>query len=99
MFDFGRLKANIDKSKSDLKYAIDNVLNAQTQLASQFSTVYYNIIYLKKAIAVEDSVLNYLDSNKNIAQNRLNNGDAIKLDVLNLQSQIDAEHKSQRRPC
>jgi outer membrane protein TolC len=91
LLDFGRLKANIDKSKSDLKYAIDNVSNAQTQLASQVSTVYYNIIYLKKAMAVEDSVLNYLDSNKIIAQNKLKNGDAIKLDVLNLQSQIDVE--------
>lgn len=91
LFDFGRLKANIDKAKSDLKYSIDNVLNVQTQLASQVSTVYYNIVYLKKAISVEDSVLNYLISNRTVAQNRLKNGDAIKLDVLNLQSQIDVE--------
>ncbi len=91
VLDFGRLKASIDKSKSDLKYSIDNVGNVQTQLASQVTTVYYNIIYLKKAIAVEDSVLNFLDSNKSIAQDRLKNGDAIKLDVLNLQAQIDAE--------
>jgi len=91
LLDFGRLKAAIDKSKSNLKYSIDNVENVQTQLASQVSTVYYNIIYLRKAITVEDSVLNYLNSNKKIAQDRLNNGDAIKLDVLNIQSQIDAE--------
>lgn len=91
LLDFGRLKANIERSKSDLKFSIDNVLNAQTQLASQVSTVYYNIIYLKRAISVEDSVLNYLDTNKTIAANRLKNGDAIKLDVLNLQSQIDIE--------
>lgn len=91
VLDFGRLKANIERSKSDLKFSIDNVLNVQTQLASQVSTVYYNIIYLKRAISVEDSVLNYLDTNKTIATNRLKNGDAIKLDVLNLQSQIDIE--------
>ncbi len=91
VLDFGRLKANIDKSKSDLKYSIDNVLNVQTQLASQVSTVYYNIVYLRKSINVEDSVLNYLGVNRNIAQKKLDNGDAIKLDVLNLQSQIDIE--------
>lgn len=91
LLDFGRLKASIDKAKSNLKYSIDNVGNVQTQLASQVSTVYYNIVYLKKAITVEDSVLNYLNKNKNIAQDRLNNGDAIKLDVLNIQAQIDAE--------
>ncbi len=89
--DFGRLKANIDRSKTDLKYATDNVQNVQTQLASQVSTIYYNIIYFRKAIAIEDSILNYLNTNKTIAENKLKNGDAIKLDVLNLQSQIDIE--------
>lgn len=89
--DFGRLKANIERSKSDLKYATDNVQNVQTQLAGQIANIYYNIIYFRKAIAVEDSILNYLNANKNVAQNKLSNGDAIKLDVLNLQSQIDIE--------
>jgi outer membrane protein len=91
LFDFGRLKANIERSKTDLKYATDNVSYVQNQLASQVSNIYYNIIYFRKAIAVEDSILNYLNANKKVAQNKLNNGDAIKLDVLNLQSQIDIE--------
>ena len=91
LLDFGRLKASVDKAKSDLKYSIDNVSNVQTQLASQISQIYYSIVYLRQAVSVEDSVLNYLDSNKNIAADRLKNGDAIKLDVLNIQSQIDVE--------
>ena len=45
LFDFGRLKANVERSKTDLKYATDNVSNVQTQLASQVATIYYNIIY------------------------------------------------------
>jgi outer membrane protein TolC len=84
LLDFGRLKANIEKSKSDLKYASDNMLNVQSQLASQVATVYYNIVYLRKAITVEDSVLSYLNANITVAANKLKNGDAIKLDVLNL---------------
>ena len=91
LLDFGRLKANIERSKSDLKYSIDNVLNVQTQLASQVSMVYYNVVYLKKAINVEDSVINYLVTNRTVAENKLKGGDAIKLDVLTLQSQIDFE--------
>jgi outer membrane protein TolC len=43
LLDFGRLKANVDKAKTDLKYANDNVANVQTQLASQVATIYYNI--------------------------------------------------------
>jgi len=91
LFDFGRLKANVERSKTDLKYATDNVTNVQTQLASQVSTIYYNIIYFRKAVTIEDSILNYLNANKTVAENKLKNGDAIKLDVLNLQSQIDIE--------
>ncbi|HEY2727637.1 MAG TPA: TolC family protein [Parafilimonas sp.] len=94
LLDFGRLKAAIEKSKSDLKYATDNVSNVQTQLASQVSTIYYNVIYYRKAVAVEDSILNYLNNNKRVAEDKLKNGDAIKLDVLNLQSQIDAEENA-----
>ncbi|HEX5154503.1 MAG TPA: TolC family protein [Parafilimonas sp.] len=91
LFDFGRLKANVDKAKTDLKYANDNVANVQTLLASQVAGIYYNIIYFRKAVTIEDSILNYLNANKTVAANKLKNGDAIKLDVLNLQSQIDIE--------
>jgi outer membrane protein len=94
LLDFGRLKAAIERSKSDLKYAADNVTNVQTQLASQVASIYYNVIYYRKAVAVEDSILNYLNNNKTVAENKLKNGDAIKLDVLNLQSQIDAEENT-----
>src|SRR6516164_8820255 len=91
LFDFGRFKANVDRAKTDLRYATDNVSDVQTQLASQVSTIYYNIIYFRKAVIVEDSILNYLNANKKIAEDKLKNGDAIRLDVLNLQSQIDIE--------
>jgi outer membrane protein len=91
LYDFGKLKANIERSKTDLTYATDNVLNVQTQLASQVATNYYNIIYFKRAVEVEDSILNSLNANKKVAEDKLKNGDAIRLDVLNLQSQIDIE--------
>ncbi len=91
LFDFGRIKANIDRAKTDLRYANDNVLDVQTQLASQVSGIYYNIIYFRRAVTVEDSILNYLNANKKVAEDKLKNGDAIRLDVLNLQSQIDIE--------
>lgn len=91
LLDFGRLKANIDRAKTDLMYAHDNVLDVQTQLASQVSGIYYNIIYFRKAVTIEDSILSYLNNNIKVAQDKLKNGDAIKLDVLNLQSQIDIE--------
>lgn len=91
LFDFGRLKANVEKSKDDIKYAQHNADYARGQLASQISNIYYNIIYFRKAIDIEDSVLAYLNENKRVIDSKLRNGDAIKLDLLSLQTQIDAE--------
>lgn len=91
VFDFGRLKANIEKAKTDLHYAEHNVDYVKNQLANEVAVIYYNIIYYTKAIAIEDSVLAYLNENKRIIQSKLENGDALKIDLLNVQANIDAE--------
>ena len=91
LFDFGRLKANIERSKTDIQYAEHNVSYAKYQLASQVSNIYYNIVFLQHAISIQDSVLGFLTKNKTFVENKFNNGDALKIDVLNIQTQIDAE--------
>lgn len=91
LFDFGRLKSNVEKAKTDLKYAQHNVDYVKSQLANQVAVIYYNIIYFQKAIQIEDSVLAYLYENKRIIDSKLRNGDAIKIDLLNVQASIDAE--------
>jgi outer membrane protein TolC len=91
LFDFGRLKANIDKSKQDLSLATHNVDYVKNQLASQVATVYYNISYLRSAIAIQDSVLAYLQDNKKMVESQLKNGTALKIDLLNIQASIDNE--------
>ena len=91
VIDFGRLKANIEKAKTDLRYAQHNVDYVKSQLANQVAIIYYNIIYYQKAIAIEDSVLNFLNQNKRVIQSKLENGDALKIDLLNVQASIDDE--------
>ena len=91
LFDFGRLKTNIQKSKDELQYAQHNVELVKNQLAYQVANIYYNIIFFKKAIAIEDSVLKFLNDNKDVTNNKLKNGDALKVDLLNIQANIDAE--------
>lgn len=91
LFDFGRLKTNIEKSKDDIKYAAHNVDNVKNQLANQVANIYYNIIYFQKGIAIQDSVIGYLNDNKQVVESKLKNGDAIKLDLLSIESQISAE--------
>ena len=91
LFDFGRLKANVEKAKYDLQFAEHNVDFVKSQLANQVAVIYYNIVYLHKAISIQDSVLNYLNENKKIIESKLKNGDAIKIDILNIEAQFDAE--------
>ncbi len=91
VLDFGRLKANVEKAKADLLYAKDNAENTKLQLAYQVANIYYGIVYIRKAIVIEDTVLNYLGENKRIIESKLKNGEAIKLDILNIQASIDAE--------
>lgn len=89
--DFGRLKAAIEKLKSEIQTTKHSTAASQMQLAQQVASVYYSIIYFKKAVSVEDSVINYLKENKKMIDQKINNGDALKIDALNLQSSIDAE--------
>jgi outer membrane protein TolC len=91
IYDFGRQKATIEKSKTELQFAKDNGDFVKGQLANQVAVIYYNIVYLQKAISIQDSVLNYLTENKKIVQSKLNNGDALKIDILNIQANIDNE--------
>ncbi|MGC4020575.1 MAG: TolC family protein [Cyclobacteriaceae bacterium] len=91
IWDFGKTNAQIAKAKTDLLSATTNIEQAKAQVASQVSSIYYSMIYLKKAIAVEDSILSFLRENKKIVQNRINRGDALQIDLTNIQSNIDIE--------
>jgi outer membrane protein TolC len=91
LIDFGRIKANVQRAKDDLLYAQHNVDNVKSQLAYQVANIYYNIVYLQKAISIQDSVLSFLNDNKQIVESKLKNGDALKIDLLNIQANIDNE--------
>ncbi|MEN9349902.1 MAG: hypothetical protein RL372_880 [Bacteroidota bacterium] len=89
--DFGRLKANIERSKLDLEYAKDNTTLLKNQLAAQVANIYYSRVYLTKAIAIQDSVIAFLEANKKVTENKFIEGEALKIDLLNIQASIDNE--------
>ncbi len=89
--DFGRLKANIERAKLDLEYAKDNTTLLKNQLAAQVANIYYSRVYLTKAIAIQDSVIAFLEANKKVTENKFIEGEALKIDLLNIQASIDNE--------
>ena len=60
-------------------------------LALQVATIYYNIIFFQKSIEIQDSIIVFLNDNKKIVESKLRNGDAIRVDLLNIQAQVDIE--------
>jgi outer membrane protein TolC len=91
IYDFGRLKTNIDKAKIDLSLSKHTTTSSKIQLAYQVANIYYTIIYLQKALAIQDSILVYFNENKKIIDKKIFSGEALKIDALNLQANIDAE--------
>ncbi|WP_158799285.1 TolC family protein [Pedobacter sp. L105] len=91
LWDFGVVKAGVDRAKTGLQYAKDNLDYNRNQMAFQVSSIYYQIAYYKEAIAIQDSVINFLDANKKDTEVKFKNGDALKYDVLSIQSNIDQE--------
>ena len=91
LFDFGRLASNIQKAKLELQTSKHVAEQLKHSLFFQISQLYYQIIYAKKAIEIQNQVLQLLTENKTIIETQLKNGKAIQLDLLTIQSKIDNE--------
>lgn len=91
LIDFGRTRLAIERARLDVQQAKNNVEYNKAQLAAQIANVYYTIVYLRQAIAIQDSVIAVLEENKKLMEDKYKNGDALKLDVLTMQNNIDIE--------
>ena len=89
IYDFGKIKANVEKAKDDIKISKANLEANKALLAAQVANIYYSIIYLKKAISVQDSMLFTLFESKKLIDSRVKNGDALELDALTVKNNID----------
>ncbi|MDQ3277508.1 MAG: TolC family protein [Bacteroidota bacterium] len=91
LYDFGRTRLAIERARLDVQQAKNNVEYNRAQLAAQVANVFYTVIYLQKAITIQDSVIAVLGVNKKLLEDKFKNGDALKLDVLTMQNNIDIE--------
>jgi outer membrane protein TolC len=91
LIDFGRLQANIEKSKLELQSAHHVAAQLQNSLFSQISQLYFQIVYAQKAIQIQNQVLALYNENKKVIDAQLLNGSAIQFDALTIQSKIDNE--------
>ena len=92
LFDFGRLQSNIKKAKLEVQTSKHLAKQLEHSLFFQISQLYYQIIYAKKAIDIQNQVVQLLTENKSVVEAQLKNGNAIQLDLLTIQSKIDNEN-------
>ena len=91
VLDFGRALFFVKKANEELQQSRLAVELNKAQLAAQVSSIYYSLTYFRQAVAIEDSVLAYLNANRNLIDSRVKNGDALQLDLLTVQSTISQE--------
>jgi outer membrane protein len=91
LLDFGRVKANVQRAKEQLQQSRYDIDLAKSQLAAQLAGIYYGIIYMREAINIQDTVIRFLNENRKVTESKFRHGDALKIDMLNIQASIDRE--------
>jgi outer membrane protein len=91
LIDFGKTKLQVERARHALQESKENIEFNKTQMAAQVANTYYTIVYLHQAIEIQDSVIAVLQSNKSLVESKYRNGDALKVDVLTIQNNIDIE--------
>jgi outer membrane protein len=85
IYDFGRTNASLEKSRTDIQFANDNAAASQHTLAYQVANLYYGVIYLQKAIEVQNAQLSLLQANEKVISDRIRNGDEIDFNLISTQ--------------
>ena len=80
--DWGKFKANVQKTLLDIQQQKEGIESLKHGLAYQVTQLFYSIVYIKKAIAVQEDQLKLVEENGEIIADKIKNGDALEFDAL-----------------
>jgi len=89
IWDFGRTAANVKKTLAEIQTSKDNLESAKQDLAYQVAELYCAIIFYNKSIEVENEQIKVLQDNVDIISKRVQDGDALKFDLLSTQVKLN----------
>ncbi|MFT4033238.1 MAG: TolC family protein [Siphonobacter sp.] len=92
VYDWGKDAAAIDKARTQDVLSQQNVELSTHQLAYQVAQAYFGIIYLQKAIAVQNAQEALIGETAKVIENRLKNGDEIDYSLVS----TNVRHKNIR---
>ncbi len=81
LLDFGKREASTNLSRSQVQTAQDNIVVARRDLAFSAAQVYYNILFMRESIRVQDQQIASLVAHRNDMQKRVEAGVSTKFDV------------------
>ena len=81
LLDFGRNDAGARLAEAQVQTARDNVTVARRDLAFTAAQVYYNILFMRESIRVQDAQIASLQAHRNEMQKRVEGGVSTKFDV------------------
>jgi outer membrane protein len=81
LFDFGKNEATVKVAESQVQTAQDNINVARRDLAFNAAQVYYNILFMRESIKVQDAQIASLKAHRNEMSKRVEAGVSTKFDV------------------
>ncbi|MGI4885914.1 MAG: TolC family protein [Janthinobacterium lividum] len=81
IYDFGKRSATTNLSRSQVQTAQDNIVVARRDLSFNAAQVYYNILFARESIRVQDEQIASLVAHRNEMQKRVEAGVSTKFDV------------------
>jgi outer membrane protein TolC len=88
LYDFGKTRAQLQKSNADKKLSQDNIDLLKNTIAYQVSQLYFAISFLENAIKVQNGQISSLRENEKLIDARVRNGDALEYDLLTTRVRI-----------
>jgi outer membrane protein len=79
--DFGKNAASVRLAESQVKTAQDNIIVGRRDLAFSAAQVYYNILFMREGIRVQDQQIASLQAHRNEMQKRVEAGVSTRFDV------------------
>ncbi|RZK14985.1 MAG: TolC family protein, partial [Hymenobacter sp.] len=81
LYDFGKRTASTNLARSQVQTAQDNIIVARRDLAFNAAQTYYNILFMRESIRVQDQQIASLVAHRNDMQKRVDAGVSTKFDV------------------
>ncbi|GAA3957749.1 TolC family protein [Hymenobacter antarcticus] len=81
LLDFGKSDATVKLAAAQVQTAKDNVTVSRRDLAFNAAQVYYNILFMRESIKVQDAQIVSLQAHRNEMQKRVEGGVSTRFDV------------------